>query len=254
VVAFEATGGGAVGMSLLPSGPVAKEEKVRLSNMRQTIARRLLESKTQIPHFYLEVEIDAGPLLDLRGQANAALAGLPKPVKFTVNDFILRACALAMRQAPAVNAAWASDSIIQYAGVHLAFAVAIPDGLITPVIRDAQGKSLKQISDEVKALAGRAREGKLKPDEYTGGTFTVSNLGMLGIDRFCAIINPPQAAILAVGNVIAKPVVDESGAITVGRRMALTLSCDHRVVDGSVGAQFLGALRGVIEKPAALLL
>lgn len=254
VLSFDAAGGSPGGASLLPTGPVAKEEKIRLTNVRQTIARRLLESKTQIPHFYLEVEVDAGPLLDLRAQANESLATLPKPVKFSVNDFVLRACALAMRKVPAVNAAWAGDSIIQYGGVHLAFAVAIPDGLITPVIRNAQGKSLKQISDEAKALAGRAREGKLKPDEYTGGTFTVSNLGMLGIDRFAAIINPPQAAILAVGNVLKKPVVGEGDRLTVGRRMSLTLSCDHRVVDGAVGAQYLAALRELIEKPAALLL
>jgi pyruvate dehydrogenase E2 component (dihydrolipoamide acetyltransferase) len=242
------------GVSLLPRGPIAAAARLPLSSMRQTIARRLLESKTQIPHFYQEIEIDAAPLLELRASVNGVLEKLPRPVKFSVNDFMLKACAQAMRSAPAINSAWAGDAILQYESVHLAFAVAIPEGLITPVVRDAQDKSLKQISDEAKALAAKARDGKLKPDEFQGGTFTVSNLGMLGIDRFSAIINPPQAAILAVGNIVKKAVVADDDRLVPGQRMSLTLSCDHRVVDGAIGASYLSALRLLLENPAALLL
>jgi len=245
--------GGSGGWGVFAQGPIAKEEKIPLSNMRQTIARRLLESKTTIPHFYLEIEVDADPVFELRQSLNSGFEKLPKPFKLSLNDFVLKAVAEAIRRVPAINASFAGDSIVQYSNVMLAFAVAIPQGLITPVIANAQDKTLKAISDEAKALAVKAKEGKLTPAEYTTGTFTVSNLGMFGIDRFSAIVNPPQAAILAVGNIVEKPVVKD-GQIVIGRRQSLTLSCDHRVVDGAVGASFLQELRALVENPALLLI
>lgn len=252
VVSAASTQGG--GWNVFPIGPVAKDERITLTNMRKTIARRLLESKTQIPHFYVEYEIDAAPLIALRASLNAVFEKLPKPFKLTLNDFIMKAVAEAVRQAPAINASFEGEAIRQHAGVHLAFGVALPDGLITPVIRDAHAKNLKQISDEAKALTAKARDGKLAPHEFTGGTFTISNMGMYGVDRFSAIINPPQAAILAVGNAVKKPVVNEEDQIVVGHRMALVLSADHRVVDGAVAAQFMQALRLLLEHPARLLI
>jgi len=246
-----ASGGGS---SIYPRGPIAKEGSQKLTTMRSVIAKRLLESKTQIPHFYLEIEVDAKPLLDLRAQLNDSLGKLNPPVKLSLNDFVLKAAAEAVRCVPAVNASFEGDSVRQFGDVQLSFAVAIPDGLITPIIREAQNKSLIQISGEAKSLAGKAKEGKLKPEEFQGGTFTVSNLGMLGIDRFSAIINPPQAAILAIGNIVKKPVVGPNDEIIVGHRQSITLSCDHRVVDGAVGASYLKELRELIEKPALLLL
>jgi pyruvate dehydrogenase E2 component (dihydrolipoamide acetyltransferase) len=242
------------GGSIFGSGPVAKEGVQKLSSMRSIIAKRLLESKTQIPHFYLEIDVDAKPLMDLRAQLNESLAKMNPPVKLSLNDFVLKAAAEAVRRAPAVNASFEGDSIRQFGDVSLSFAVAIAEGLITPIIREAQNKSLIQISAEAKALAAKAKDGKLKPEEFQGGTFTVSNLGMLGIDRFSAIINPPQAAILAVGNIVKKPVVGANDQIVVGYRQSITLSCDHRVVDGAVGAAYLKELRELIEKPALLLL
>ena len=242
------------GSSIYASGPIAKEGSTKLTTMRSVIAKRLLESKTTIPHFYLEIEVDAKPLLDLRAQLNDSLGKLKPPVKLSLNDFVLKAAAEAVRRVPAVNASFEGDSIRQFPDVQLSFAVAIAEGLITPIVKEAQNKSLIQISAEAKALAGKAKEGKLKPDEFQGGTFTVSNLGMLGIDRFSAIINPPQAAILAVGNIVKKAVVDANDQIVVGYRQSITLSCDHRVVDGAVGAAYLKELRELIEKPALLLL
>jgi pyruvate dehydrogenase E2 component (dihydrolipoamide acetyltransferase) len=245
------SGGGA---SIYARGPIAKEGSTKLTTMRSVIAKRLLESKTTIPHFYLEIEVDAKPLLDLRAQLNDSLGKLKPPVKLSLNDFVLKAAAEAVRRVPAVNASFEGDSVRQFQDVQLSFAVAIAEGLITPIIKEAQNKSLIQISGEAKALAAKAKEGKLKPDEFQGGTFTVSNLGMLGIDRFSAIINPPQAAILAVGNIVKKPVVGANDEIVVGHRQSITLSCDHRVVDGAVGAAYLKELRELIEKPALLLL
>jgi pyruvate dehydrogenase E2 component (dihydrolipoamide acetyltransferase) len=242
------------GASLFPRGPVAKEGSTKLTTMRSVIAKRLLESKTTIPHFYLEIEVDAKPMLDLRVQLNEALGKLQPPAKLSLNDFILKAAAEAVRRVPGVNASFEGDSIRQYADVQLSFAVAIAEGLITPIIREAQNKSLVQISGEAKGLAAKAKEGKLKPEEFQGGTFTVSNLGMLGIDSFYAIINPPQACILAVGNIVKKPVVGPNDTIVIGHRQSITLSCDHRVVDGAVGAAYLKELRELIEKPALLLL
>jgi pyruvate dehydrogenase E2 component (dihydrolipoamide acetyltransferase) len=240
--------------SIYAAGPIAKEGSTKLTTMRSIIAKRLLESKTTIPHFYLEIEVDAKPLLDLRAQLNDSLGKLNPPVKLSLNDFVLKAAAEAVRRVPGVNASFEGDAIRQFPDVQLSFAVAIAEGLITPIIREAQNKSLLQISGEAKALAAKAKEGKLKPEEFQGGTFTVSNLGMLGIDRFSAIINPPQAAILAIGNIVKKPVVDANDAIVIGYRQSITLSCDHRVVDGAVGAAYLKELRELIEKPALLLL
>ena len=242
------------GSSIYARGPVAPEGSTKLTTMRSVIAKRLLESKTTIPHFYLEIEIDAAPMMELRTQLNESLGKMKPPVKLSFNDFVLKAAAEAVRRVPAVNASFEGESIRQFPDVQLSFAVAIAEGLITPIIKEAQNKSLIQISGEAKALAAKAKEGKLKPEEFQGGTFTVSNLGMLGIDSFSAIINPPQAAILAVGNIVKKAVVDENDNIVVGHRQSITLSCDHRVVDGAVGAAYLKELRELIEKPALLLL
>ena len=237
--------------SLLHDGPIQEDKSVPVSNVRGIIARRLVESKTQIPHFYLDIEIDAAPLLEVRAQLNAALE--KDGVKLSVNDFVLKASAEALRRVPAVNCSWEGAAIRHHASAHVAFAVAMEDGLITPVIRDAHLKSIFAISAEAKALGKRAREKKLAPAEFTGGTFCVSNLGMMGIDRFSAIINPPNAAILAVGATVRKPVVS-GDRVVVGQRMSLTLSTDHRVVDGAVGAAYLAALRELLEKPALLLI
>lgn len=242
-----AAGGGA---SILPKGPIQEAKVAPVSNMRATIARRLVESKTQLPHFYLDIEVDAAPLLALRKQLNAGLAD--EGVKLSVNDFILKASAEALRKVPAVNCSWEGANVRHHDRAHVSFAVAIDAGLITPVVFDAHVKSVFDISVEAKGLAKTAKAGKLQPAQFTGGTFCVSNLGMMGIKRFSAIINPPNAAILAVGTTETKPVV-EDGQIVIGQRMTLTLSCDHRVVDGAVGAQFMVALRELIEKPALLL-
>ena len=237
--------------SLLAKGPIQEEKVVPVSNMRGIIAKRLIESKTQIPHFYLEIEVDAGPLLELRQQLNTALE--KDGVKLSVNDFILKACAEALRRVPAVNCSWEGAAVRHHSAAHVSFAVAIEDGLITPVVRDAHLKTVFTISSEAKSLAKRAKDKKLAPNDFTGGTFCVSNLGMMGIDRFSAIINPPNAAILAVGTTVKKPVV-KNDQIVIGQRMSLTLSTDHRVVDGAVGAQFLAALKQLLESPALLLI
>jgi pyruvate dehydrogenase E2 component (dihydrolipoamide acetyltransferase) len=237
--------------SLLAKGPIQEEKVVPVSNMRGIIAKRLIESKTQIPHFYLDIEIDAGPLLELRQQLNTALE--KDGVKLSVNDFILKACAEALRRVPTVNCSWEGATVRHHSAAHVSFAVAIEDGLITPVVRDAHLKTVFAISTEAKSLAKRAKDKKLAPNDFTGGTFCVSNLGMMGIDRFSAIINPPNAAILAVGTTVKKPVV-KNDQIVIGQRMALTLSTDHRVVDGAVGAQFLAALKQLLESPALLLI
>ncbi len=229
-----------------------KETRVPLSGMRKTIAERLLQSKTTIPHFYLHTEVDAAALTKLRAEINAA--GEKDGTKVSVNDFILKATAAAIARVPKVNASFAGDSVVEFSSVNLAVAVAVEDGLVTPVVRDAHTKSLSEISLEVKDLASRARNKKLKPEEYQGGTFTVSNLGSYGIDRFDAIINPPQAAILSVGALVKKPVVNAAGEIVVGQRIDLGLSCDHRVVDGALGAQFLAELRRLLESPVLMLL
>jgi pyruvate dehydrogenase E2 component (dihydrolipoamide acetyltransferase) len=228
------------------------DNRVPLTGMRRVIAERLLASKTQLPHFYLSIEVDASSLMRLRKELNSAneAAGLPK---LTVNDFILLAVARAASSHPYINASWAGDAIIQFASVNISVAVAVDEGLVTPVIRDANKLSLKEISVTVKDLAKRARDKKLKPEEYQGGTITVSNLGAYGIEQFFAIINPPQAAILAVGAIVKKPAVNAKNEIVVGERMTISLSGDHRVVDGAVGAEYLSTLRKLIENPALML-
>jgi pyruvate dehydrogenase E2 component (dihydrolipoamide acetyltransferase) len=235
--------------------PVAgpNDQRIPLSGMRRVIAERLLQSKTQLPHFYLFIEVDAGPLMKTRAELNKVTEASGGP-KFTVNDFVLRAVIAAATRVPAVNAAFAGDSIIQYSSVNLAVAVAVEEGLVTPVIRDAQQKSLREISEGVKDLATRARSKKLKPEEYQGGTITVSNLGSYGIESFSAIINPPQAMIVSVGAIVKKPVVNAKDEIVVGQRMSIGLSADHRVVDGAVGAAYLAELRKLVESPALMLL
>ena len=235
--------------------PVAgpDDKRIPLTGMRTIIAERLLASKTQIPHFYLNIEVDAAPLLGLRQEINAA-SEKNNGNKYTVNDFILKAVAAAAAEVPAVNASFDGDSIVQFAAIHLSVAIAVEDGLVTPVIRSAQGKSLLEISTAVKDLAGRARNKKLTPDEFAGGTITVSNLGAYGIDNFDAIINPPQAAILSIGGSKKSPVVNAAGQIVPGDRMWIGLSCDHRVVDGAVGAQYLAALKKLLENPALMLI
>jgi len=226
--------------------------KIPLSGMRRVIADRLLASKTQIPHFYLHIEVDAAPIMDLRKQLNA-VAESNGHGKITINDFVLLAAARAAAANPKVNATFAGDAIIQFRSVNLAVAVAVEDGLVTPVVKDAQDMTLRQISDAVKELAARARNKKLKPEDYQGGTITVSNLGAYGVERFAAIINPPQAAILAIGAIQKKPVVNERDEIVPGQRMSISLSCDHRVVDGAVGAEYVGHVRRLLENPALML-
>jgi len=244
------SGSTVTGGALSARGPVQEERLIPVSTMRGVIAKRMLESTTQIPYVYLDIEMDAGPLLALREQLNTGLE--KEGVKLSVNDFILKACADALRRVPAVNASWEATHIRRHSAAHVAFAVAMEDGLITPVIRDAHLKSIFQISTEAKSLGKKAKEKKLVPAEFTGGTFCVSNLGMMGIPKFTAIINPPNAAILAVGTAVTKPVV-KNGQIVVGQTLTVTLSCDHRVFDGAVGAQFLGALKTLLESPALLL-
>jgi pyruvate dehydrogenase E2 component (dihydrolipoamide acetyltransferase) len=245
-------GGGSLpsGPGAFAKGPIQEERTAPVSNMRGAIARRLLESKTQLPHFYVEIEIDAAPLLALREQLNTGLE--KEGVKLSVNDFILKGCAEALRRVPQVNGSWEGSQIRYFGAAHISFAVAMEDGLITPVIRDAHQKSVFQISTEAKSLGRLAKDKKLKPEQFTGGTFCVSNLGMMGIPRFSAIINPPNAAILAVGTTVKKPIVKDD-QIVIGQTMVLTLSCDHRVVDGAVGAQYLNALKQLLESPALLL-
>lgn len=234
--------------------PTAKEgdERIELSSMRKIIASRLLASKQTIPHFYLHVEVDAAPLMALRKQVNDQ-AEKTHGNKYSVNDFILLAVIRAAQAVPAVNASFAGDHIVKFKHVGLSVAIAVEDGLVTPVIKKAETQSLLTISQTVKDFAKRAKDKKLKPDEFDGGTITVSNLGAWGIESFDAIVNPPQAAILSVGAAVEKPVV-KNGQIVPGLRMNLGLSCDHRVVDGAVGAEFLSQIKKLLEQPALMLL
>jgi len=234
--------------------PTAKDgdERIELSSMRKVIASRLLTSKTTIPHFYLHMEVDAEPLMAMRKQVNEQ-AEKTHGNKYSVNDFILKATINAAEAVPAINASFAGDHIVKFKHVGLSVAIAVEDGLVTPVIKEAESKSLLAISRAVKDFAARAKDKKLKPDEFDGGTITVSNLGAWGIDSFDAIVNPPQAAILSVGAAIQKPVV-KNGQLAVGLRMNIGISADHRVVDGAVAASFLAEVKKLIENPALMLL
>jgi pyruvate dehydrogenase E2 component (dihydrolipoamide acetyltransferase) len=225
-------------------------EDVPLTQMRKTIAKRLVTSIGPVPTFYLTMEADMTRTQQARASVNARLE--ESGIKTSINDFIIKAVAAALVQHPDVNAAWTDTAIRKHNRVHIGVAVAVEEGLITPVVRDADAKGIAEIAQEVRELAKRARERKLQPDEYTGATFSVSNLGMFGIDEFTAIINPPEAAILAVGRVEEKVVV-ENGEIVARPRMRVTMSCDHRVVDGATGAQFLQTLRQYLEEPALML-
>src|SRR6266542_4279189 len=237
----------------IPAAVKAGESaRIQLSGMRKIIAQRLVESLGPVPHFYLEIDIDAAPLMEAREELKSAGEGADA-AKITVNDFVLKAAVQAAVKVPRVNASFDSDAIVQYADIDLGIAVAIEDGLLTPVIRAAQNKSLREISELAKDLAHRARNKRMKPEEFQGGTFTVSNLGGMGIDSFSAVINPPQGFILAVGKITKVPVIDDCDQIVAGHRMSLTMSCDHRVIDGALGAEYLKELRHLLENPALLL-
>jgi pyruvate dehydrogenase E2 component (dihydrolipoamide acetyltransferase) len=242
------------GGTAAPAGPVVGAfTDVPLSQIRKTIAKRLVQSIGPVPTFYLTTEVDMARTWEAREALNeAGKRGGGEAVKISFNDIIIKATALALRQHPMCNAWWQDDRIRYWNDVHLSMAVAVEDGLITPVIRFADRKPLREISAEARDLAARARERKLKPEEYTGGTFSVSNLGMFDIDEFTAIINPPEAGILAVGRIAEKPVVRE-GALVPGRVLRLTMSCDHRVIDGATGAAFLRTLKGMLENPLAMV-
>jgi pyruvate dehydrogenase E2 component (dihydrolipoamide acetyltransferase) len=236
-----------------PRGPQpagTEAEEVPVSQMRKTIAKRLVQSIGPVPTFYLTIEVDMTRLLELRERANRHLE--KDGVKASINDFIIKALAAALKRHPEVNAAWSDTVIVRHHRVHVGVAVAVEDGLMTPVVRDADTKRVREIAVEVKELAARAREKKLKPDEYTGATFSISNLGMFGITEFTAIINPPESGIIAVGAVEDKAVVEE-GSVVVRPRMRMTMSCDHRVVDGATGARFLETLRELVEDPVLIL-
>jgi pyruvate dehydrogenase E2 component (dihydrolipoamide acetyltransferase) len=232
----------------------APHTKIPNSSMRKIIAKRLTESKQTVPHFYLTSNIEIDALLKLRADLNAKSAkDGPGAFKLSVNDLIIKACAVALRRHPNVNSTYTEEAIIQYTDVDISIAVAIPDGLITPIIRKADQLGLAAISNAMKDLGARAKTGKLKPEEFQGGGFSISNLGMFGIPEFSAIINPPQSAILAVGAGESRAVV-KNGALAIATIMTVTLSCDHRVVDGALGAEFLSTLKSIIEDPLSLML
>jgi len=235
-----------------PSIKAGESARIQLSGMRKIIAQRLVESLGPVPHFYLNIDIDAGPLMAAREELKSAGEGA-EASKITVNDFVLKAAVQAAVKVPRVNASFDGDAIVQYANVDLGIAVAIEDGLLTPVVRAAQNKSLREISEAVKDLAHRARNKRMKPEEFQGGTFTVSNLGGMAIDSFSAVINPPQGFILAIGRITKMPVIDDGDQIVVGHRMTITMSCDHRMIDGALGAAYLKELRHLLENPALLL-
>ena len=229
---------------------------IPVTNMRKSIGKALVGSKTQAPHFYLQIEVDGAPLAKLRAELNGKLADLPPEhggTKFSVNDLTLKAAAEAVRRVPAINRSWEGDTIKQHPNVHLAFGVAIDDGLVTPVIRAAETKGLREIGAEAKVLIKKARGKKLTPNEMSGSTLTVTNLGMFGISDFYGIINPNNAAILSIGATLKKPVVNENDEIVVGQVMKIGLSGDHRTIDGAVGAQYLQALKEILEAPATML-
>jgi pyruvate dehydrogenase E2 component (dihydrolipoamide acetyltransferase) len=251
-----------------PTAPIASAEpappaaatlealEMPVTNMRKSIGKALVASKTQAPHFYLQIEVNGAPLAKLRAELNAKSSDLAPEhggTKFSVNDLTLKAAAEAVRRVPAINRSWEGDSIRQHPNVHLAFGVAIDDGLVTPVIRAAETKGLRAISAEAKSLIKKARSKKLTPNEMSGSTLTVTNLGMFGISDFYGIINPNNAAILSIGATIKKPVVNDQDEIVVGQVMKIGLSGDHRTIDGAVGAQYLQVLKEILETPALML-
>jgi len=229
---------------------------IKNNNIRKVIAKRLQESKQTVPHFYLSCEFNIDKLNELRSTINSVAPinekGLPE-YKISVNDIIIKATAMALNKTPSANAAWGDEAILIYNNIDISVAVAIDGGLITPIIKNADQKSLQEISNEAKLLIKKAKEGKLQPEEFQGGSFSISNLGMFGIDQFCAIVNPPQSCILAVSRAVAKPIV-ENGQIKIANMVNFTISCDHRVIDGAIGAEFLKALRLYIEQPVLNLL
>ena len=226
-------------------------KEIPLNSMRKTVATRLTEAKQNIPHFYLRKEAKIDELLQVRARLNAHLA--EKNNKLSINDFIIKSCALALQSVPTANAIWAEDKILQLKPSDIAVAVSVEDGLFTPIIRDADTKSLSNISKEMKELAEKARSKKLMPNEYQGGSFSISNLGMFGVDNFDAVINPPHGAILAVGRGLQKPIVNEDESISVANLMSLTLSVDHRVIDGALGAKLLQNITKYLEDPVLML-
>lgn len=234
-----------------PLGQRPSPRVEKASSMRRTIARRLTESKQTVPHYYLTIDVDIAPLSEAREAMNATLEA--EGEKVSLNDLIIKAAAVALRRVPEVNASWMGTEIHHHQVVDVSVAVAIDEGLMTPVVRDADRKGVAEIAREVRDLAVRAREKKLQPEEMTNGTFSVSNLGMFGIEEFAAVINPPEGAILAVGTIRNEPVVRD-GAIMPGRRMRFTMSCDHRVIDGATGARFLASFKQIVENPLAMLL
>ena len=236
---------------------IASEKKIEISGMRKIIATRLHDAKNNIPHFYLNLEFDAEPLVRMREMLNADLKSLAERKKesaeyVSINDFIVKACSIALSRIPEVNSSWRGDHILQHGRVDIGIAVSMDGGLITPYVRSADLLSLVEVHKEIKVLAEKARNRKLKPDEFTDGTFTISNLGMFGITSFSAIINEPEAALMAVGGLIEKAVV-RNGSIVAGKTITVTLSCDHRVVDGAVGAKFLGEFKEIIEHPYTII-
>jgi pyruvate dehydrogenase E2 component (dihydrolipoamide acetyltransferase) len=259
------SGAGRAGGAVIPAGASAEQvkalyqgidyEEVPLDGMRKTIAARLTEAKQTVPHFYLTMDVELDSLMKLREEANA---GAPKQndepaYRLSVNDFVIKALALALQRVPAANAVWAGDRILRFKHSDIGIAVALDGGLITPVIRNAEQKSLSAISNEMRELAARARDKKLKPAEYQGGASAISNLGMYGVREFSAIINPPQATILAVGAAQRRPVEAADGSVRFVSQMTVTLSCDHRVVDGALGAELLGAFKKLAESPVQML-
>lgn len=247
--------------SVTKSGPFASKEQldelgieyetIPVDRMRQTIAERLTESKSNVPHFYLEMDCQIDKLLAFRKELNEALVGI-QDKKISINDILVRACAQALKYIPEANASWGDGEIIQYKDAHISVAVSIEGGLITPIVRKAHTKSINKISDEIADLAGRAKSGKLKPNEYQGGSFSISNLGMFGVKSFSAIINPPESMILAVGAARRQFIEDENGKPIGATILSVTLSCDHRVVDGALGAKWLSEFKRFIENPVLL--
>ncbi|HEY3142245.1 MAG TPA: dihydrolipoamide acetyltransferase family protein [Acidimicrobiales bacterium] len=252
-----AAGGGlapaAVQAPVAAVGLDGEVEELPLSSMRRVVARRLVESVQSTPHFYLTITVDAQALVGFRAELNRQVQARGEDLKVSVNDLVVKACAVLLRANPELNVSWGGDRLLRHRRVHVGIAVALEGGLIVPVIRDADQKSLTQVAREAKGLIGRARAGRLAAGELSGGTFTVSNLGMFGIDQFTAVINPPEAAILAVGAALAEPVATAAGGVVVHQRMRLTLSIDHRALDGATGAGFLQQLKGVLEHPLQIV-